>query len=178
MARKSRDPFAPEEEPVEIIYVSKAELKRDAKELKQLGEKLLGYSPEQWSQLNLDDELIDALKLAEKIRNRREAFRRQLQFIGRLLRARDHEAIVSAMEKFGNNNKQAERELQQLEKIRADLLEQGNDKINALVAEHPEFERQKLRQLVKKTLEQQKREPDQTSTAYRQLFQYLKEVIQ
>ena len=175
MARKPRHEDEMEEE---IIYVSKSELKRDAKALKELGESLLKYTPQQWQQMALDEELVDALELAVKIKNTREGYRRQLQYIGRVLRNCDHEAIVAAMNKLGNTDKSAELALQKLERVRADLLANGMGAINQLVGQYPEFERQKLRQLVKKTLTQQQKQPEQTSPAFKELFQYLKEVIQ
>jgi ribosome-associated protein len=175
MAKKS--PVFDDIEEEEIEWVSKTQFKKHAKDLKNLGEEIVKLSPAQRAKLPLDDEMKHALMTADKIRNTREGYRRQLQFIGRLLRHRDAEAIQLAMDGLTNTNKQAEKALQQLEKIRTELLEQGDKRVNALVAEHPDFERQKLRQLVKKTLKQQQQQPEQVSPAFRDLFQYLKEVI-
>ncbi len=178
MARKPR--YDEDEEPIEIIYVSKSEIKRDAKALKDLGEQIVNMTKNQRAKLPLDDEFLQALATADKITNRKtEGYRRQLQFIGKLLRSRDEEAIRQAMAEAANINKSAERALQQLEKLRAELLgENGNAKINELAGQYPSLERQKLRQLVKKTQQQQKQHPDQPSPAYKDLFQYLKEVVQ
>lgn len=177
MARKPK--FDEDEEPIEIIYVSKSEIKRDAKALRDLGEQLVNMTPTQRSKLNLDEQLLDAIATAIKIANTREGYRRQLNYIGKMLRHRDEEAILAAIGKAGNANKSAERELQVLESIRTELLgENGNDKINQLVGEHPDFERQKLRQLIKKTKNQQTKQPEQPSPAFKELFQYLKEVIE
>lgn len=174
MAKKS----LPEEHLEEDIeYVSKTQLKQEAKDLRDLGEQIINLSPEQREKLPLNDEIEHALIVADKIRNTREAFRRHLQFIGRLLRNTDSDAIRLAMDKLTNTNKQADKALRHLEDIRTALLEQGDSKVNELVGEYPMFERQKLRQLVKKTLKQQKLNPEQTSPAFKELFQYLKEVI-
>lgn len=177
MARKPR---YEEDEEIEIIYVSKSEIKRDAEELKKLGLEIVNMTKNQRAKLPLDEEFLDALATADKITSRKtEGFRRQLQFIGKLLRSRDEEAIRKAMDEAVNANKSAERALQQLEKLREELLgENGNAKINELTGQYPDIERQKLRQLVKKTQQQQKKQPDQPSPAYKELFQYLKEVIQ
>jgi ribosome-associated protein len=158
-------------------WVSKTQLKKDAKDLKGLGEAIVKLSPAQRAKLPLNEEMEYALKVADKISHTREGFRRQLQFIGRLLRHCDADAIKHAMDGLTNTNKQAEKALQHLEKIRTDLLEQGNAKVNQLVAEFPEFERQKLRQLVKKTHKQQEQHPEQVSPAFRELFQYIKEIV-
>ena len=174
MAKKPT-PKQPLEE--EIEYVSKTQLKQEAKDLRDLGQRIINLSPQQREKLPLNDELEHALVVADKIRNTREAFRRHLQFVGRLLRHTDYEAIQLVMDKLTNTNKQADKDLRELEDLREALLTQGDSIVNQLVGEHPQFERQKLRQLVKKTLKQQKLHPEQTSPAFKELFQYLKEVI-
>ncbi|NQZ05528.1 MAG: DUF615 domain-containing protein [Algicola sp.] len=173
MARKIREEIEPEE----IEYVSKTELKHDAKVLRKLGEAIIKLSVAQRAKLPLNEEMEYALEVADKIRNTREGYRRQLQFIGRLLRNCDADAIKLAMDGLTNTNKQAEKALQHLEKIRTELLEQGDKRVNELVAEYDGFERQKLRQLVKKTLKQQQLHPEQVSPSFRELFQYIKDVI-
>ena len=173
MARKIREEIEPEE----IEYVSKTELKQDAKVLRKLGEAIIKLSPAQRAKLPLNEDMEYALEVADKIRNTREGYRRQLQFIGRLLRHCDADAIILAMNGLTNTNKQAEKALQHLEKIRSELLEQGDQRVNELVAEYSGFERQKLRQLVKKTLKQQQLHPEQVSPSFRELFQYIKDVI-
>ena len=173
MAKKS----LPEQPIEEIEYVSKTQLKQEAKQLRDLGEQIVNLSSQQRAKLPLNDELQQALVVADKIRHTREALRRHLQFIGRLLRNTDVDAIKNAMDKLTNTNKQAEKALQRLETIRQALLSEGDAQVNQLVGEYPQFERQKLRQLVKKTLKQQQQHPEQTAPAYKELFQYLKEVI-
>ncbi len=158
-------------------YFSKTELKQQAKDIKAMGLAISELSPQQRKKLDLDEELSYALEVADKIRNTREGYRRQLQFIGRLLRARDIDAIALSIHRLNNTNKQDEKALMQLEKVREDLLAQGDTKVNELIAEHPAFERQKLRQLVKKTLKQQQQHPEQTSPAYKELYQYIKEIM-
>ncbi|MFT5161496.1 MAG: ribosome-associated protein [Alteromonadaceae bacterium] len=175
MARKKTpEGYNPEDEPG---YRSKTELKQDAKDIKALGLTIIKMSVNQRKKLDLDEELSYAFEIADKISNTREGYRRQLQFIGRLLRSRDVDEITLAMNKLTNTNKQAEKELMALEKTREQLLTLGDDKVNELVAQYPEFERQKLRQLVKKTQKQQLLHPEQTSPSFRELYQYLKEVI-
>ena len=152
MARKSPADEVFEEE---IEYVSKTQLKRDAKDIRDLGERIVKLSPQQRQKLPLNEEIVAALEVADKIRNTREGLRRQLQFIGKLLRNCDLEPIQLELAKLSNTDNMAQKDLNVLEKIRSELLEQGDSKVNALVAQYPDFERQKLRQLVRKTLKQQ-----------------------
>lgn len=81
------DALPQEEEDDEIIWVSKSEIKRDAEVLKKLGAELVALSKTQLERIPLDEQLLEAILLAQKIK--REGLRRQLQLIGKLLRARD-----------------------------------------------------------------------------------------
>ncbi|NGE24608.1 DUF615 domain-containing protein, partial [Klebsiella pneumoniae] len=78
------DALPQEEEDDEIIWVSKSEIKRDAEVLKKLGAELVALSKTQLERIPLDEQLLEAILLAQKIK--REGLRRQLQLIGKLLR--------------------------------------------------------------------------------------------
>ena len=85
MAKRKNDDFEWEnEEQEEIIWVSKSEIKRDAEALKKLGEKLVELTAANLARVPLEDNLLDAVHLAQRLE--REARRRQLQYIGKLLR--------------------------------------------------------------------------------------------
>ena len=71
--------------------------KRDAEDLKQLGEKLVNLTKANLTKVPLDDSLKDAIELAQRLQ--KEARRRQLQYIGKLLRSIDAEPIREALEK-------------------------------------------------------------------------------
>jgi len=83
---------------ISIIWVSKSEIKRDAEDLKQLGEKLVNLTKANLTKVPLDDSLKDAIELAQRLQ--KEARRRQLQYIGKLLRSIDAEPIREALEKI------------------------------------------------------------------------------
>ncbi|WP_297116495.1 ribosome biogenesis factor YjgA, partial [uncultured Enterobacter sp.] len=76
-----------EEEDEEIIWVSKSEIKRDAEELKRLGAELVDLGKNSLDKIPLDEQLRDAIELAQRIK--KEGRRRQLQLIGKMLRQRD-----------------------------------------------------------------------------------------
>ena len=97
--RKKKEAFDWEDEDQEeIIWVSKSEIKRDAEDLKQLGEKLVNLTKANLTKVPLDDSLKDAIELAQRLQ--KEARRRQLQYIGKLLRSIDAEPIREALEKI------------------------------------------------------------------------------
>ena len=71
-------------------FVSKTQLKQEAKELVDLGKKLIELTPAKLKEFDLDDELLEAITLAQKINRKKDGYRRQLSFIGKLLRQRDN----------------------------------------------------------------------------------------
>ena len=156
-------------------FISKTELKRQAKEHQKLGESIVNLTPAHLDTVPLDEELADAVNVARNVSRKKEGFRRQLQFIGKLLRQRDTTAIEEAMAKLAHQHQASNVAFHKLEKAREAVIEQGDSTIQALIEEYPSLDRQKLRQFhrqVKK--EQEKNAPPR---AFRELFQYLKEVI-
>ena len=154
----------------EIIYVSKSEIKRDAEVLKKLGVELVNLSKNEISKIPLDEDLLYAIELAQKIK--KEGYRRQIQYIGKLLRNRDIEPITQALDKLKNRHNQQVAMFHRLEKLRDELIETGN--AESIMELFPTADRQQLRTLArsaKKELTANK--PPKTA---RQIFQYLKEL--
>ncbi|WP_294611331.1 ribosome biogenesis factor YjgA [uncultured Gilliamella sp.] len=157
----------PEEE---IIYVSKSEIKRDAEVLKKLGIELVNLSKNEIIKIPLDDDLLNAIDLAQRIK--KEGYRRQIQYIGKLLRNRDIEPITQALDKLKNRHNQQVAQFHKLEKLRDELIKTGD--AESIISLFPTADRQQLRtlaRLAKKELETNK--PLKTS---KQIFQYLKQL--
>ena len=76
---------------------SKSQRKRDSHALQTLGERLVEISDERLLQLPVSERMIDAVRLARGIRAR-EGRRRQMQFIGKLMREADSESIRQALD--------------------------------------------------------------------------------
>jgi ribosome-associated protein len=160
----------------EIIYVSKSELKRDAQQYQQLAIDLAAMSNKQREKLPLSDDLVEAMVVADKIRAKSEAYRRHINYISKTLRSTDNvEDIEAAIELMLNKNNQADVLLNKIETIRAELIANGDNQINALLEQYPELERQKLRQLVRQAAKEAKAE--KPAKGYKELFQYLKDII-
>ena len=156
----------------EIIYVSKSEIKRDAEVLKKLGVELVNLSKNEISKIPLDEDLLYAIELAKKIK--KEGYRRQIQYIGKLLRNRDIEPITQALDKLKNRHNQQVAMFHRLEKLRDELIETGD--AESIMELFPTADRQQLRTLArsaKKELAANK--PPKTA---RQIFQYLKELCE
>ena len=154
----------------EIIYVSKSEIKRDAEVLKKLGVELVNLSKNEISKIPLDEDLLYSIELAQKIK--KEGYRRQIQYIGKLLRNRDIEPITQALDKLKNRHNQQVAMFHRLEKLRDELIKTGD--AESIMELFPTADRQQLRTLArsaKKELTANK--PPKTA---RQIFQYLKEL--
>ncbi|MEI7447083.1 MAG: ribosome biogenesis factor YjgA, partial [Burkholderiales bacterium] len=70
---------------------SKSQRKRDMHALQDLGERLVELPVSQFEKLELPPELVDAVALARRITSR-EGRRRQLQYVGKLMRRADVDA--------------------------------------------------------------------------------------
>jgi ribosome-associated protein len=96
--RSMRRADAPEA-PAATPAPSKSRRKKDMHALQDLGELLLGLEPSRLKVLNLPERLTDAIAQARSI-TKHEGRRRQLQFVGRLMRDVDPEPIRAALERM------------------------------------------------------------------------------
>ena len=157
----------------EIIWVSKSEIKRDAEQLKKLGAKLVELTQTNLEKIPLDETLLDAVELAQRLQ--KEAKRRQLQYIGKLLRNIDVEPIQEALDKLENKHNQQQVILHKLELLRDELIDKGDDALTDLFNSYPQADRQHLRNLIRSA--QKEKEQNKPPKAYREIFQYLKELM-
>lgn len=153
---------------------SKSQIKREMHELQKLGEELVALSAAARAKIPLDDEMQDALQLADKLGNKREALRRHIQFIGRLMRTRDLEPIEQALALLRNTNQAATRQFHKVENWR-DKLITDSDAVTEFIAAYPEVDVQQLRQLIRNAKKEQ--EKQQPPKYYRELFQLIKPLI-
>lgn len=167
MSKKNLPP-EPEEE-----FISKTQIKKEMHDLQELGRKIIALSKTQRAKLPLDEDMFDALILADKIKNKHEAYKRHMQYIGKILREADLEGIKAGMDVFANKHQQESLWFHHLEEFRDQLIAGSNDDAEALLAECPDMERQKLKQLIRQAAKEVKAE--KPAKSYRDLFQYIKE---
>lgn len=167
---------APDNEPEddEIIWVSKSEIKRDAEELKQLGAELADLGKNALDKIPLDDELRDAIELAQRIKM--EGRRRQMQLIGKMLRNRDVDPIRQALDKLKNRHNQQINLFHKLEQLRDRLIAEGDNALPEVLNLWPEADRQQLRSLIRNA--RKEKEGNKPPKASRQIFQYLRELAE
>ena len=152
---------------------SKTQKKIEARALQALGEQLVALSPEQLAGIDIDDDLREAVITASKIKSH-GARRRQMQYIGTLMREFDPEPIHNALEniRFGNHQKLLA--FKTVEKWR-DELRQGNSAlIEEILNTCPDAERQRLTQLARNA--HQEYEAKKGVKSSRLLFRYLKQI--
>ncbi|OCG53780.1 hypothetical protein A9G36_09725 [Gilliamella sp. Choc6-1] len=154
----------------EIIYVSKSEIKRDAEALKKLGVELVNLSKNEIDKIPLDEDLRYSIELAKKIK--KEGYRRQIQYIGKLLRNRDIEPITQALDKLKNRHNQQVAMFHKIEKLRDDLIETGDAEI--IIGLFPTADRQQLRALARAA--KKEKEANKTQKVAKQIFQYLRDL--
>ncbi|TKB55974.1 ribosome biogenesis factor YjgA [Ferrimonas aestuarii] len=159
-------------------WISKSELKREAEELQKIGNEIVALGKGDLAKIPMDEELELAVALALRLKGKNEAHRRQLQFIGKLLRFRDVEPIREALDKIRNKHNQASQHFHKMEQWRDRLIAEGDDAIQALFAECPEMEseRQRVRQLVRQANKEAK--TSKLPKASRELFKLIREHLE
>jgi len=152
--------------------VSKTRRKREMTELQSLGAALVGLPESQVRQMRLDNALLEAVLEAKRIRSH-EARRRQLQYVGRLMREVDPEPIRAQLAAVEGSSAQAAAAHRRLETWRERLLS-DDAALTSFASEHPGADIQEIRALIRNARKEQKE--GKPPRAYRELFRVLKAV--
>lgn len=152
-------------------FVSKTKRKKEMHELQALGVALVALPEAQVRLLRLPDELALAVLEAKRIRSH-EARRRQMQYIGRLMRDADPAPIRTRLAEIEGNSAQASAHHRRLEAWRERLLA-DDEALTAFAAEHPGADLQAVRTLIRNARKEQKEA--KPPRAYRELFRLIKE---
>ncbi len=155
--------------------ISKSEIKRQMTALQKLGEKLLALSPKQLALVPMSEKLEEAIETAKRI-NHHEGKRRQMQYIGKLMRSEDGEAIGAVIQQIEDGQKALARAFQQLETWRDRMITEGEDAIGEFANTYPDVDRQHLRQLIRNA--QKESSQNKPPANARKLFKYLREVYE
>lgn len=112
---------------------SKSARKREQQALQQLGESLIGLRDETLRSLDLDDDLLAAVREAAQMRSH-GALRRQKQLIGKLMRNADAEAIRRQLDSSVQGERAEKRLFAAAERWRDRLLGEDAEARDAFVA--------------------------------------------
>lgn len=155
------------------ITPSKTKIKKQMHDLQEIGEQLAELGTDQLKQFNLPDSLLDAIMEMKRI-HKFGARRRQMQYIGKLMREVETGPIVAQLEALRGKSVQHIAWLHQLERWRDRLLE-SDSALTELLADHPAADAQRLRTLIRNALRE--KEHAKPPKSYREIFQVLREIF-
>ncbi|PCJ40614.1 MAG: hypothetical protein COA71_10230 [SAR86 cluster bacterium] len=156
--------------------VSKSQRKREMLELQDLGKELTEITEKLLAKCQLPAELLNAIQEYKRLPNKHEARRRQLQFIGKLMRSVETTQIEQALGRHQHHANLNKRLDQQLEKLREQLLAGSAEALQELILEHPDIDIQYLRQLIRQA--QKELNKNKLPSSNKKLFQYLRKLKQ
>ena len=157
---------------------SKQELKQEAKAVQTLGATLVALPAK------LFDTLIDKFELPDNLHaaliecrsiKAREANRRQLQYIGKLMRSIDTTSIQQLLAEIERGGQVAAAQLHYVEDWRERLLAAGSEALTELSHHHPEADTKQVQKLIERARKEaaQKQPP----RAARLLYKYLRDLM-
>lgn len=127
---------------------SKSQLKRDMLALQDIGVALTKLPVEQLAKIPLSDKLRETILETPNIK-KHGAIKRHMQFIGKLMRMDESEAILAAYEKLQEEQNDSARRSRQIEYWRDELIKGDKEKLDAFISQHPTIDRQQLNQLIR-----------------------------
>jgi ribosome-associated protein len=157
-------------EPLEPL--SKTKKKQQMQELQDLGEELAELSTDWLKKIDIPEQLREALREAQRM-NSHGAKRRQLQYVGKVMRSIDPEPIRAALATLRGESAAEVARMHRLERLRTRLME--DEKTLADIADaFSGADLQHLRALRRSALKEQ--EGQKPPRSYRAIFQFLKEL--
>jgi len=149
---------------------SKTKAKGEMDALQEMGKRLVEVSNDRLKKLDIPEILFDAVREAKRISSF-GALRRQMQYIGKLMRDVDIEPIQEMLDEIDGVSNKANARFHALEKQREKLLA-DESVITTLKNEHPDLDVSALRTLRRNALKEQAEQ--KPPKAYRAIFQLLK----
>lgn len=151
--------------------ISRTRLKKEATALQKMGERLILLSDDQLERMALPARLLEAVQTVRKI-NSHGARRRQMQYIGSLMRSVDAEPIEQALLAIEQGAYGQAKAFHQIEGWRDRLVDGDDACFNDMLQTFPDADRRRLGQLVRSARkEKEKNAPPKSA---RNLFRYLK----
>lgn len=157
----------------EELPPSKTKIKKQMHELRDLGKELTELGKDQLAQLDLPENLRDAIREMKNI-NKFGAIKRQMQYIGKLMRDVDTAPILAKLDAWKGKSQHHIAYMHQLERWRDRLLE-SDAALTELFAAHPQADAQRLRTLIRNA--QKEIEAQKPPKNFREIFQVLREII-
>jgi ribosome-associated protein len=172
MAMRGRDP-----ETGEYLGPSRSEQRRAALEVLDLGAQLVALSEAQLAKLPIPESLLPHIRECKRITSH-IAHKRQLQFLAKQMRREDDEVLEAIRDALDEKGETARREVAAMHRVEAwrdRLIDGGDAALAELLDEHPQADRQHLRQLVRNAIEERNR--NRPPRAFRELYRELRELL-
>ncbi len=158
-----------------VQKISRTQKKKVALAIQKVGERLVRLNQAQLKRLDLPAELREAVGMARTLK-KHEARRRQMQYIGSLMRQIDTRPIEAALEDMAKHHDEQARQFKQVERWRDELVAGDGARFKWLTQNFPSLDRQQLMQLVRHT-RANSAEPIRRR-AGRKLFRYLRQLAE
>ncbi len=154
---------------------SRSQVKREMHALQKLGERLVSLSPARLKKLGLSDDLYEAVLLAARITDN-EGRRRQIQYLGRLMRETDTAAVEALFTEVDEAKALDAARFKRLERWRDGLIAGDAAILDEILAEFPDLDVQRAHQLARTAAgEAKKGKPPRSS---RELFRILRKHLE
>ncbi|MGX0936137.1 ribosome biogenesis factor YjgA [Cupriavidus sp. TKC] len=167
--------FAPEDE--DDLPKSKSQRKRDMTALQDIGAELESLPKDRLARVPMPEALADAIHAARKITSH-EGKRRQMQFVGKVMRGLDDDEIATiraALEGFKGTSKAETARMHLIERWR-ELLLADDDALTKFLGEHPSVDVQSVRNIIRNA--RKEKELAKPPKYFRELFQAIKSALE
>lgn len=162
------------EEGEEIQPPSKTKRKEAMLALQDLGEELVKLPASKLERLGLPDELRRAVEDCRRF-TKHGAIRRQMQYIGRLMRGVDEEPIARQLAAWRGESDEEKALLHRIERWRDRLIE-NDDALTLFLNEYPQADATQFRQLIRNARhEAASSKPPKSSRA---IFKLVREAVE
>jgi len=161
-------------ETVDDSQPSKTRLKAEADAAQEIGRQLVALPKEKLKKLQLEEALMDAIAEAKRI-TANGAIRRQMQYIGRLMRETDLAPIVEQLQKWDGKHQEENARFHHMERWRMRMLEDVKA-IELFIVEFPRTNVQQMRTLIRNA--QKEHAAGKPPKSSRELFKMIRDIME
>lgn len=151
---------------------SKSALKRQSHDLQTLGLELAELSAQRLADTPMPDALREAILEYRRTKSH-EGRRRQLQYVGKLMRSADEAVLREAVAAAKLGSARETLALHEAERWRAELIA-DDDALTRWMQQHPDTDTQQLRSLVRAARRDAVAPEARQPRSHRELFQFIK----
>lgn len=164
-----------EHEQSEELLPSKSQIKRECDALQKVGEELIALKKEDLDNMDLPEQLLDAVLEARRLKSR-SGLKRQRQYVGKVMRDIDSDSVIRQLDDLKHRNDRSNATFHKTEQWRDRLIAGDHNAVTELHQEYHDIDHQHLNQLIRQA--RKEAEQEKPPAASRKLFRYLREFIE